>query len=253
MRMLPTRIVFSLLGAALATSPTASTAPTVPRDMSEQSDLAAAHAELARVQTAMGGAAELAKITSLRISSTAARWASDGAPRKRPEKRVLHMLLPHYVLFEVEGDPRRGWAVAEPIASTGEPAASKALLKDAFAYVALRTLLRTDTPMPLTLRAFANGSLQYDAPNGVKVFLDIDPQTHLPSRLHYADIGRTNAGDAIPGRTVAQRWDLEDYRVVGKLRLAHRWTWFFNEQRASVDQVDTVDLNPPMTPKDFIK
>jgi hypothetical protein len=162
------------------------------------------------------------------------------------------MLLPNYVLFEVEGDPNRGWAVSEPIASPGEPAASKALLRDAFAYVALRTLLRTDTPMPLTLRAFADGSLQYDAPNGVKVFLDIDSQTHLPSRLRYTDIARTNAGDPIPNRTRSERWDLDDYRVVGRVRLAHRWSRFVNEMRASMDQVDAIELNPPMTPKDFI-
>jgi hypothetical protein len=244
--------VLILLGAAVATSPTALTAPAVSSEI-RQADLTAARSELARVQAAMGGAGELTKITSLRISSTASRWASNGQPRKRPEKRVLHMLLPNYVLFEIEGDPRRGWAVSEPIANPGEPAASKALLKDAFAYVALRTLLRTDTPMPLTLRAFTNGSLQHDAPNGVKVFLDIDPQTHLPSRLHYVDIGRSNAGDPIPGTSISQRWDLEDYRVVGKVRLAHRWTWFFNEMRATVDTVDAIEMNPPMTPKDFVK
>jgi hypothetical protein len=87
----------------------------------------------------------------------------------------------------------------------------------------------------------------------VKVFLDIDPQTHLPSRLHFTETFRTNAGEPVPGRTIAHRWDLEDYRLVGNVRFAHRWTRFFDELRGSVDQVDTLEVNPPLTPKDFVK
>ena len=249
---LPILVVLTLPGAGVATGPAVSTAAAVSHEMSAQADLTAARIELARVKTAMGGAAELAKIGSVRISSTQKHWASNGAPRARPQTLVVHMLLPNYVLFEQEGDPRRGWAVDTPIAG-GEPAASKARLKEDFAYVALRTLLRTDTPFPLTLRAFGNGSLQYDAPNGVKVFLDIDPQTHLPSRLHFSEVGRTNAGDPIPGRTVAYRWDLEDYRVVGNVRLAHRWTYFRNDMRGIVDQIVSLELNPPLAPKDFVR
>jgi hypothetical protein len=248
--MLPARIVFVLLGAG-AISAAISTAPAV-HAISRQSDLAAARLALARARTAMGGA-ELAKINSLRVSSTQKHWTSRGQPRARPQTLVVQMLLPSYVLFEQEGDPRRGWAVDTPIASPNEPDASKARLQEDFAYVALRTVLRTDTPFPLTPRAFANGSLEFDTPNGVKVYLDLDPRTHLPSRLHFVETARTNAGDPIPGRTVANRWDLEDYRAVGNVRLAHRWTWYRNEMILIADQTTALELNPPLTPRDFVR
>jgi hypothetical protein len=128
-----------------------------------------------------------------------------------------------------------------------------------FARLAVGLLGRTDVLPGMQVTAAGANALQFDAPDGFKVTVELDPATHLPLRLRYQASVRLPFPSGQPIMGLPPAVDAEvtvafsDRRRVGSLLLAHHLTTTAKGLTFDELRFDTVRVDPGLRPDDFKK
>jgi hypothetical protein len=258
---------FGVALSALVVGTTLALSDVAPRP-ANQGPPQAAVAQLARVRMALGGAAELASIRAVRISGTAAarligpRSLGNKLGRTVVELEEIRILFPDYYLTlrqDTAGSsasaphtiqftsPRRWGFARNTLIGRGNVQQAR----EKFGYFVLGLLLRTDSSFPFAIRAATGTALQFANPNGVEVFVDIDPATQLPRQIRFNEDLRLPNGE-LAGERAPRRIELADYKQVGRVRLPHLSIEFTGDRPNPLTRrISKIDLNPKLTPADF--
>ena len=211
---------------------------------------------LQQAKTALGGAAELARVRgvtldvndrdllgSLRGNANAARFAES-------QSRIQLLFPDHFLVATGAAGPvpASRWGFAGKTEIGG--GALRWRYRETFGYLALALLLRTDTTFPFTFKGLTKDALHWTDPNGIDVFVDLDSATGLPRAVRYDEIDRATDGSPTGG-VHPTRVELADYAPAGALRLPRtlrilRGTTLVQERR-----VVGIELNPKLQPADF--
>lgn len=215
---------------------------------------------LARARGAMGGEAELAAVRTLSISiQRLGRMKSLAGAATKPlvefmEDRVeVRILRPDHALWTLALPDVPGvgsvWGFAGP-RFVGGGNRLRWRYHEQYGYLMLTMLLQSDKPFPFVLNGVVDNTLRFLDPNGVEVLVDVDRSSHLPNRMTFDALERTNEG-APTGRRLPTRVELADFRSVGRFRLPHVMKTFETDKLVLDERVIRLEINPPLTPADF--
>jgi hypothetical protein len=224
-----------------------------------------AQGRLDRAKAALGGAAELSAVKALRLRGTSSAHLI--GPKSRGgklgplevERLEIRILLPDR--FVVRSEPAgpaapdaplspaaRRWGIVGD-AAIGETVVARS--QEHLGYLILGLLLRTDTIHRFELADASANALRFRNPAGNDVHVELDPATGLPTRIRFQyELRRTNGDPS--GERVEKRYDLNDYRPVGKLRLAHQVVETIGDRPNPLTYTFArIEVNPPLTAADF--
>jgi hypothetical protein len=114
----------------------------------------------------------------------------------------------------------------------------------------LALMLRTDTTFPFTLQNDVVAGLHFLDEDRTDVFVDLDPVTHRPVRLRYAEIERTKEGEPT-GQRFPTRIELGGYAKVERLWLPHQQSVFRGTLLLRERRLESIAINPRLTSASF--
>jgi hypothetical protein len=118
-------------------------------------------------------------------------------------------------------------------------------------YIVLFLTLRTDTIFPFEFRDARPDTLTFRSPEGIDIAVEVDAATNLPVRFRYDTPGPSmKAGTT---EKLISVLEVGDYRAVGRWHLPHRLTLSRKDRLEMDRQLDTLEVNPPLTADDFGK
>lgn len=165
------------------------------------------------------------------------------------------MLLPDHFRrvdqsLTFRGEPDEAWGFAGK--TDFGPNKLRWLYRETVGYFVLALLLRTDSVFPFQLRGVDGNTLRFSDPNGVDVFVDLDPATSLPQSLRYDLPERTMSGEPT-GRRRPTRVVLEAYAPAGRLRLPRTVKTFEGTTLMIERRFEAIEINPKLTPASFTR
>jgi hypothetical protein len=212
---------------------------------------------LATARAAIGGAAALATVRTLRLKvhdrDRMGTWFPDKTtgPRFEQARSEILVVLPDHFLVVTQRlsaqlpDATNRWGFAGAADLRASPS-SRATL----GHLMLAMLLKTDTLFPFVLRDARGDRLSFSDPYGDEVFVDLDPKTSVPQRIRYDDVIRNKEGQPT-GQRRPRRIELGGYAPVGRLRLPHTRTTYQGETLLQERQFESIEINPTLNPTDF--
>jgi hypothetical protein len=225
--------------------------------LAAQSPASEAVARLNQARAAMGGAAELAAVKTLRLvvhdRDRMGTWFPDKAKgpvfhEARSEMRAMFpdsYLVAAASMSQAFGPPNRRWGFNGPDDPRASPT-SRAIL----GHLMLALLLRMDTVFPFVLKGATGQTITFADPYGDELLMDLDSATNLPARIRYVEVIRDR--DAQPtGQARPRRVELGNYASVGRLRLPRSRTTFQDEILLQERRFEVIEINPTLTPADF--
>jgi len=218
--------------------------------------------QLAAAREAMGGAARLASVRTLALTVRDLERAlrPEGVKTEAPlpfeffeTKCEIQVLLPdHFRQVDQSrtfpGAPSLAWGFAGK--SDFGPGKLRWRFRETFGYFVLALLLKTDSVFAFALQGIEGGALHFIDPNGVDVFVDVDPATHLPQSMRYDLPERTMSGQ-LTGKRRPTRVAMEGYASVDRLRLPHILRTYFGDVMMTQRRVESIRINPVLTPESF--
>jgi hypothetical protein len=169
----------------------------------------------------------------------------------------IRFLLPdHYVRITTSqtGYQRRfGFAGSKVIGGSERLAASTLQFrKEDLGRLLFWIFLRTDSGYPMTLRGASGTTLRFHEPDGTEVRLDLDPATHLPTRVAFSKRAQATS-PTLAGKRFATVIEIGEYRQLGRLRLPHKLTEHEDGQFRRETEFVSMEINPPLTADSFVK
>jgi hypothetical protein len=229
------------------------------RDQARPVPPRAAADRLNAARSAMGGAAAIAAVKSLRFqfSGRDLLGSLPGVQRTEPmyseTRNTVRVLFPDHFIVVTEQlspypNPPRAWGMAGR-QNIGVPGPVDRITVESFGQLMLPLVLRTDTPFPFTLTGAQNDTLEFIDDNGFPASIDLDPSTNLPRQVRYQRIARSVEGE--DRGHFPMRVEVGDYRLTGPLRLPHLLRTFQGERLVQERRLQRIDVNPALTVGDF--
>jgi hypothetical protein len=227
-------------------------------------------ARLDEVRRAVGGDRSIAAIKSLSLGGTLRirNQYFGRVPEARSEfqtvKFDIKILLPdhclerqdyqiatHYTGFAGNTLLNRTVFPAGRVAPNSDSASMIGAHRANCGYMVLFLTLRTDTVFPFEFREAGPDTLTFRSPEGIDIAVDVDAATNLPFRFRYdTPAPSMKAGTA---EKLISVLEVGDYRDVGGWHLPHRLTLSRKDRLEMDRQLDTLEVNPPLTADDFRK